>query len=84
MGLEPGEPDWEIISGGRVYKIEIKGDGPTSAIQKKVHQRLELAGAFVVTDIRTLDQFIAQVHAWKIPLLHHPRRDAIDMEDIGI
>lgn len=79
MGLSPGEPDWEIVYRGIAHKVEIKSPtGRTSTDQKRVQARLIAAGAKVATDIRTLDAFVQQLIAWRIPILEKPRRDPMD------
>lgn len=67
-GFSVGWPDLEIVWQGRVYFLELKSEkGRVSPAQTTCHAGLIAAGAPVAV-VRSLEEAVAQLSAWGIPL----------------
>ncbi len=67
MGLKAGVPDLIIVHDGRAFWLELKAGTSLSAVQREIHASLDAAGSKVAT-CRSLDDVIAALTSWGIPL----------------
>ncbi len=80
IGTESGFADWLVIYRGRAYAAEIKtGTGTMRKAQRDTRDRLARSGAPTEV-IHDLDDFIAALSGWNIPLLDEPRKDPMDQD----
>lgn len=80
IGTEGGVADWLVVESGRALFAELKsGKANLSTLQRKTRIRTNLAGAETAV-IHSIDEWIAQMAVWKIPLRHHARIDEFGAE----
>lgn len=80
IGTEAGIGDWIVIY-RRAFFCEIKtGSGELRKAQRETRDRVIRAGAAFAV-VHSLDDFIAAIQRWGIPILRVPRRDIMD-EDL--
>lgn len=64
MGVRPGVPDYMIVSGGRVYGIEVKVPGRSlSRVQKEFRAGFEAAGG-VYGVVHGVDELVVLLKGW--------------------
>ena len=69
LGVKAGIPDVMILWRGQLYCIELKAPGGYfSTQQRAMREQLMLAGAKYVSEKRSLDEVIASLTFWRIPL----------------
>jgi len=67
-GLKAGWPDIQIVYRCRYYGLELKSArGELSPAQRAMFDRLARAGGMVAV-VRSLDEAIAKLQEWRIPL----------------